>query len=301
MTALTPSHQPSRQAGLTLVELLVSMVVGLAVIGAGLSMYTSSGFASRGGSAMTQMGEDASLALGIMRNHVAMAGYSRLVRNPSSGNLVKAYSDLPVFGCRFGVDNTTRGNTLTNVDSAKQQITCDTSATTASDTLFVLYEADQDNTVPTSASNPTDCLGNSTPLIAGAVANYNIAENRFFINGDGALSCLGNGNATPQPLVDNVSQMRVWYGVAQPDPSTGQRGTVASRYLRADQVGDQANSTWQQVVSVRVCLVIRSREPVLDTAAPYIDCNGTSTPTTDRRLYRAFTTTVVLNNRISQN
>lgn len=289
--------------GLTLVELMVSMVIGLAVIGAGLAMYSTSGFAGKGSSALSQMSEDASLALSLMRNHIAMAGYSRMVLEPTSNAMVKLYTGHPVFGCRFGVDSITKDNFLssTDPDATKHQIACDNAAGTGNDTLIVLYEADQDNTVANTATTPTDCLGNGVPLVTtNPLGNYNIAENRFFISADNALSCRGNDGAVSQPLVDNVAQMQIWYGVATPSP-TGTRGTVATRYLRANQVGDMNNGNWDQVVSIRLCLVIQSRDPVLDTPAPYFNCNGVSTPTTDRRLYRAFTTTVVLNNRIFQN
>lgn len=298
MSPLTQSFRPKAQMGLTLVELMVSMVIGLAVIGAGMAMYTTSGFAGKGSSALSQMGEDATLALSLMRNHIAMAGYSRMVSDPTSNTMVKLYTGRPVFGCRFGVNSATNDNFLSSTDPATAQVTCDNGLAAGNDTLIVLYEADQDNTVATSTSAPTDCLGSGVPSVtSNPLGNYNIAENRFFINANNALSCRGNGGAPPQPLVDNVTQMQIWYGVSGTVP----RGTVATRYLRANQIGDMNNANWDQVVSVRLCLVIQSREPILDVPAPFFDCNGVSTPTTDRRLYRAFSTTVVLNNRIFPN
>ncbi|HEX5357723.1 MAG TPA: PilW family protein [Aquabacterium sp.] len=288
--------------GLTLVELMVSMVIGLAVIGAGMAMYTTSGFAGKGSSALSQMGEDATLALSLMRNHIAMAGYSRMVLDPANNTMVKLYNGHPVFGCRFGVTSDTNDNFLSSTDPASAQVSCDNGLAAGNDTLIVLYEADQDNTIANGAAAPTDCLGNGLPppITTNPLGSYSIAENRFFINANNALSCRGNSGAPPQPLVDNVAQMQILYGVATPSP-TGTRGTVATRYLRANQVGDMNSGNWDQVVSVRLCLVIQSREPVLDAPAPFFDCNGVSTPTTDRRLYRAFSTTVVLNNRIFPN
>lgn len=303
MSPLTQSFRPKAQIGLTLVELMVSMVIGLAVIGAGMAMYTTSGFAGKGSNALSQMGEDATLALSLMRNHIAMAGYSRMVLDPTNNTMVKLYNGRPVFGCRFGVTSDTNDNFLSSADPATAQVACDNGLAAGNDTLVVLYEADQDNTVATAATSPTDCLGNGLPppVTTNPLGNYDIAENRFFINANNALSCLGNGGAPPQPLVDNVTQMQIWYGVSEPPSGTVPRGTVATRYLRADQIGDMNNANWDQVVSVRLCLVIQSREPILDVPAPFFNCDGVSTPTTDRRLYRAFSTTVVLNNRIFPN
>jgi type IV pilus assembly protein PilW len=300
---MTPCRATMSQAGMTLVELMVAMVIGLTVIGAGLAMYTSSGFSARGSSALSQMSEDANLALSLMRNHIAMAGYSKLYKDAASGDMSTLYTGLPILGCRYGINSTTTGNSLFNVDTTKSStITCNSPSTAASDTLIVLYEADTDNTAPNAKSEPTDCLGNGSVQVPASATKmaYWIAENRFFIDHNGSLACQGNGNRAPQPIVDNVSQMRIWYGVANA-PSAGERDTVARRYIRADQVGDMNNAAWRDVVSVRLCMVIRSKDPVLDTSAPYIDCDGNTINTADRRVYRAFTTTVVLNNRIHQN
>jgi type IV pilus assembly protein PilW len=53
------------------------------------------------------------------------------------------------------------------------------------------------------------------------------------------------------------------------------------------------------VTSARICIVVSSDTPVLDAPAPpYLGCSGETVTPTDKRLYRAFTTTVVLQNRI---
>ena len=305
MSQSQPFIRRHAQSGLTLIELMVAMVVGLAVIGAGLAMYTTSGMANRNSSALSQISEDASLALGLMRNHIAMAGYSRMVVDPTTSLIGTAYKGLPLFGCRYGVDSSAGSSYLISATGAQNPLTCATSPTTASDALIVLYEAEPNNTWSASGTSPTDCLNQKAPLVPASTAApitsaYYIAENRFFINGS-SLSCLGNGNATPQPLVDNVTQMRVWYGVAAPQNADGTRNTVAQQYLRADQVGDLTTGKWNQVVSVRLCLVVSSKDNVLDAVTPYVDCDGNSSTPADRHLYRAFTTTVVLNNRIYQN
>ena len=58
---------------------------------------------------------------------------------------------------------------------------------------------------------------------------------------------------------------------------------------------------WAKVATVRVCLIVRSETPVAaDTdSARYYDCTGTLVTTPpDLRLRRAYTTTIVLRNRI---
>lgn len=295
-----------RQAGLTLVELLVAMVVGLSVIGAGLAMYVSSGASSSASSQITQMSEDANTALSVLRTHVAMAGYSRPIGTTSTG-LTKLYAGPAIFGCQNGLSTASKSQLM----SAGIELTCNPGAASANETLIVAYEADVNNTVPTSANTGTDCLGSEIPAQkAPTGGNYYVAENRFFLNAAGALSCQGNGSATPQPMVDNIADFSVMYGVARPDPgSPTVPGTSANRYLTATEVGTMTDANWNNVVSVRLCVIVRSEDNALDTVAPpYVDCHGnTITPSTwgssskpDKRSYRMFTSTVVLHNRAQQ-
>lgn len=300
-----------RQAGMTLVELLVAMVVGLSVIGAGLAMYVSSGSSSSASSQIAQMSEDANTALSVLRTHVAMAGYSRPIGATSTG-MTKLYGGQVIFGCQNGLSATSKSQLM----STGTELTCDAGAPSANETLIVAYEADTNNTIPTSANTGTDCLGNEIPPLNNTtVGKYYIAENRFFLSPAGALSCQGNGNkgtpgtpGNPQPLVDNIADFSVMYGVSG-DIKPGTPDTTANRYLTASEVGAMTNATWNNVVSVRLCVVVRSEENALDTVAPpYVDCHGnTVTPTTwdspakpDKRSYRLFTSTVVLHNRAQQ-
>jgi type IV pilus assembly protein PilW len=60
-----------------------------------------------------------------------------------------------------------------------------------------------------------------------------------------------------------------------------------------------AASRWNAVKTVRICVVVRSENPVLDSiaSAKYLNCEGDLVPPSDKRLRRAYTTTVVLRNK----
>lgn len=292
-----------RQTGLTLVELMVALVVGLAVIVAALSTYLSSGSSSRINSQITQMSEDANAALSLLRTHIAMAGYSHPTGLAATGELNKYYNGQAIFGCQNGLDSASSGN---YIGPSGTTLTCNSGNPSSAETLIVLYEADANNTIPTNAGAGTDCLGNTAAIMADGVTY--LAENRFFLSPSGSLSCLGNGNKASQPVVDNIADFSVLYGVADTDKSTGLPLKVAQQYLTASQVGDMSTGMWKQVVSVRICVVVRSEDDALDTPmTSYTDCHGQQqTPTTwgtpakaDRRSYRRFTSTVALKNRIS--
>ena len=143
-----------------------------------------------------------------------------------------------------------------------------------------------------------------------------LADNRFYIANQPnrspttvpSLYCKGNGNTVPQPLVENVEDMQITYGVVS-TTDTSEQSTIAG-YLTAHGVETEtslaalANSglRWGRVLSVRICIVVRSETPVAPDAdsAKYYKCDGTLDSTkTDLRLRRAYSTTVVLRNRRS--
>lgn len=287
-----PASSRLRQSGLSLIEMMIAMVIGLGVVGAGFAMFVSSGYASKGSSAITQMTEDASLTLNLLRNHIAMAGYSSPTGVDGNG-LVKRYTGAAVFGCD--------GKRI-DVDATTGEASCGTEAVDGG-SLAVMYEADASNTIPTTTApvRPTDCLGNGlADLAPGEPKPFYLAVNRFHVQNN-TLFCDGNGAGTAhQPLVDNVESIFVRYGVA--GTTTDASGAtvpmkVAQTYLSpAEMTADH----WSRVVSVRLCVVIQSREPILDAPTAYWGCDGTSQPpaANDRRLYKAFSTTIVLHNRI---
>jgi type IV pilus assembly protein PilW len=313
-----------------LIEIMVAMAIGLVVIGAVLSTYLHSRAGSRQAAAMAQVTEDASLAMGILRSHVSMAGYGQPTGSGSSFKISRL-TGAAIIGCDGGfnggmVINPTRVN-CTNGDGTP-------------DALIVRYEVDDRNGPQVADASgsmlPADCQG--TGLTKGAAPyDYFVSDSRFSIgSGTGvatALECRGSGGiantkaddpaaataifgtgATVNPsvsLVNNIQDMQILYGldkagghpVTYEDGTTGTKYKRVATYLKAATVGTPTSGNWDRVVSIRVCIVVRSEEEVLDSITPYRGCNAnTANPTEvktppDRRIYRAFTTTIVLNNR----
>jgi type IV pilus assembly protein PilW len=141
------------------------------------------------------------------------------------------------------------------------------------------------------------------PAVPTAVT-YTVADNRFYIANSVAvpapgLYCKGNGNATAQRLVENVEDLQFEYGTA---PIAATTLTVAG-YIAADAVDALSldiEERWSKVLTVRVCVVIRSEDALApDTAsARYTQCDGTlNNAPPDLRLRKAYSTTVLLRNR----
>ncbi len=149
----------------------------------------------------------------------------------------------------------------------------------ASDQITIQYRSD------------TDCLGAGTPTNAAAPR---VAVNRYHID-NGALRCEGNGNpGAPESLVDNVINMQALYGID--DDSDG----TANRYVRADQVGTGGVPGWNSVVSLRLALLVSSDSNINTTqqAGGFELLDAPAINPGDNRLYRVFTTTIPLRNRI---
>jgi type IV pilus assembly protein PilW len=111
-------------------------------------------------------------------------------------------------------------------------------------------------------------------------------------SGRSELHCASRQGAGGQPLVDNVAGMAVWYGEA----NAASPRTLA-RYVRADAVTD-----WGLVLSVRVCLLMRSSEAVLgsdEDTLTYLDCDSEQQTVADGFVRRAFFSTTTLRNKMA--
>ena len=273
-----------RQRGLSLVELMVAMTIGLFVLGALGTAYLAARASSRSGLALAQAVEDAGLALQVLRSHVAMAGYSRPVGPGPGQTLARAASTTAhwLFGCDGG---------FADLGAPIVALGCAPAGPDSTDALAVAYEADAANTLQDHAGRYYDCLGNTFDVTEDGGRSYYLSYSRFFVR-EGSLWCRGPGAAGPQVLVENVADLQFRYGVA----GAGQTRVV--RYLDATAVG--AAAAWPQVVAVQVCLVMRSTAEVLDERTPYLGCETGAEPRlpADRRLYRAFSVTIALPNRL---
>lgn len=321
-------RSPSYNRGLSLIELLVSLAIGLIVIGVGASSYIDVVSNTRSANVLGQMTEDANIALGIMRAQVVLAGYSRptgvqtvpitvnetttnetvMVRAFKGGRTAAGDANNFIYGCDGGFTS------AKTHELDISQLTCASNATLP-DAIAVVYEADTENTYPTAASLPTDCTGAAIPAQKAAdIIGLRLASNKFYLNNN-TLFCQGNGradtavsatsdaiNVDAQAIVENIYDLQILYGVAPAQtPGTVRTGNQAAvAYLTAAQLNSLTGTErWSRVVSARICVEVRSATTVSgNEQTPYVDCQGAVQNTTDGRIARTFTTTVVLHNRI---
>ncbi len=98
-------------------------------------------------------------------------------------------------------------------------------------------------------------------------------------------------DASGEPLISNVEKLVISYGI-DTDIGTGtDENKAANYYATADSVFD-----WQKVVSAKLSVVLRSDEDHLtQNKVPYT-VDGTKTTPNDHRLYKVFSTTIAFRN-----
>ncbi|MES1999425.1 MAG: PilW family protein [Pseudomonadota bacterium] len=240
-----------RQRGVTLVELMVAMTIGLIVVAAVGTIFLGSRNTYRVQDDNSRLQESGRYAVDILGRNIREAGYSAVsLTTPAATDLV--FSGTPVTGA----------------DGAAGAV----------DGVTVSYRAPQN--APTGGTR--DC-GNTVIAPGGVVTNaFTVVGNNLQCNGVVA--------------VDGVENLQILYGVD------------LNNDLSADQYV-AAPGNWNQVVSARVCVLVRSVNNSITTSAQtYQNCAGALgtasgaaavTAAADRRLRRAFTATFNLRNRTS--
>lgn len=296
------------QRGVTLIELMISITIGVVLLGAILAVFSATSSTGRQSEAATRMSEDAAVAMNYMTGYIRMAGFSLPVYNTkstpaTSGSVTIDFPDRNlmgsgIVGCDNGFSNPTVSTTLA--------LTCVSATGTAA--ISVRFQGDSSNTSPDASGNPTDCLSQGVTIMTpseaqGSPPAYKMVESRFYIktgtnSGVPELYCGGNGGASgfvAQPIMQYVEDLEFTYGVAENSTSV-----VPTRYMTAAQVlsvsPTQIDGAWSRVVSVKICIVMRSEMPDQNAPASYVDCSG-NVVASSRYLRRAFRSVVSLRNR----
>lgn len=251
----------SYQRGVSLIELLVGIAIGLLVVAvAGGALMASRGISGTVSDASV-LQQQAGFAFRVIGQQVRQAGSLYLNLDPANhtGSEVDRYA-LPVaFETRAasteaGHGFSPRDDTISGTDSS----------------LTVGYRRYSEAVFnPRNDAYPNESLSRNC---VGGPANgdtYLRVESRFTLQ-DGNLRCGGNNTATaPQPIVGNVANFRVRYLLTT---GTGD-GNPQIQYVNAATAG----SDWSRVAGVEVCLVLYGSESIdMPSGSNYTDCDGST-------------------------
>ena len=245
-----------RQRGLTLVELMVAMVIGLVIVVASTAALLAARRGFTAVDASSQLRENTRFTVDILQRIVAQAGFEDVAGGHSSTRM----SELKPAAIR-GYDNAlVRTGALPNVVNNSRTADCsviDTSCQNGSDVLMVRYWG----VSSAAASAPADgsiinCAGVEEP--SGTDRAYSIFHVKQGASGEPSLFCtyFAGGAWVDQLLVSGVEGLQVLYARDMNDDG------VADRYVHAAELEVAGNAAeteknWQSVRSVRIGLLLR--------------------------------------------
>lgn len=321
----------SPQSGLTLIELMISMTIGLVILGAVAYLYLGTRQTFRMAEGMSRIQENARYAMEILARDVRMAGYigcgnmrnvllntianpptpSLSVANAVTGNdsgsgpasidgITRPAGDTISIMGAFGGGVPLDGNLLPS--NANVQLVGNPYGFTANDVLVVTNctNADMFRATNVSASGAITTIAHSESSNTGKrIGSYGadafvfkMEQYTYFIGTNPAnLRSLYRSSLT-QGVVELVENVQDMQIRYGIDSNDD---GAADGYITASGL---TAATWEQVVSAQINLLLVSPEDGLTPSSQTYTLDGVTTTAADRRLYQVITTTIGIRNRL---
>ncbi len=282
------SFNKKQQLGLTLVELMIAMVIGLVLVGGVIQIFVANNQTYRVTENMSRVQENGRFVLDNLGKIVRLAGFQGNTEAAPDNSFPSTTFTAPepavVFAARQVISGTDGG-----VSGG--------GALDPSDVLFVRFRGADKGAM-------TDCTGTSI----GEGTAYSGVEvvNRYYLQ-NGSLTCFSSTNPVPQPLIDNVVSFQVLYGMTTDPRAVNDvlHDVQAECYISASVIGAGSDCTslrFTKVTSIRIRLLLATPADNLvpDGVSQTVnfDDDGIADTMADNRLYREVTTTIALRNKI---
>ena len=320
---------PRSQLGITLIELMIALVIGLLATGAMLKVYVDSSRLYRFNEGLARIQENGRFATEFIRRDARVAGFWGCNHGASLTNRINPEPDYPdITGTNN--DGLNEADSITFSGAGNSVATVSSDMTTPDSDIpisrtKILEEGDallisdcetadifQLTSIEGSGSNQTlihDNTGNTSEELSKAYAAgsrlYRVQKTTFciapgagstqpslrqLVNPTSVQTCQDHGDE----LVEGIENMQVWFGEDTDADSEGAGGDgTANRYAPPD----TSDLDMDRVVSVRISLLARSLNNNLTTElSPYYFVDQKIIPT-DKRLRKVFTTTITLRNK----
>ncbi|MBW8191882.1 PilW family protein [Neiella marina] len=281
-----------RQSGLSLIELMIAMLVGILMLSGILAVLSNNSVNLQLNEGLGSVQENGRFALARLTHSIRLAGSY----NPQDPALDLTGIDPTV----EQADLASNGVVFPGEYANGATIGSDDGTSDASDTLVIGLQGEQDCRA--------DNHGYGTVVVAGSTVNEQFhVINEYYLE-DETLRCRGyegrvlrgektsSTNTNAVTLVENVEDFQVLYGVAEPDANNSYTGQP-SYYLNADDAAS-AVANGGRVVAVQFALLIFSDEPLSSASSArqvkLLDA-AAYTPS-KQRVYRLFQQTVQLRN-----
>lgn len=287
MKSASRASLSGKQRGLTLLELLVSLGLGLIVVIVAATALTLGQQGYRAVDATTALRDRERFAIDLISRVIVQAGYQDFgATNVALRSTATALGNDPepdIYGWNNAVYKlpddlllSTGTKIVTNNRPGDCGSVTDTSCLNGSDVLLVRFQGVNSSSGGSTADNTMiNCAGQGEAglptgdLNERATSMFHVARGA---NGEPSLYCSyysGGAWVSPAPMIEGVESFQVLFGTdgvtaaTVPSTAAGTQDSVADRWLRADQLTVAANAAatrenWRRVRAVRVGMVLRA-------------------------------------------
>lgn len=278
-------YKPKKtQLGLSLIEMLIAMLIGIFLLAGISSSYVNSKTSSVKRNQASVLEDNGRIALETITDILEKTGYTPINAGPIPQQFITNTADVVVSTCPGGSTNV--------IDPAVLTLTTN-GVGSASDSLGVIYHGD--------AGHFSDCTGNVLPVDCRLLPPPNInalpvsarVYSSFSVdNTASTLNCSGSRSGTAVSIAEGVENIQFLYGIDTVDDGL----VKVDRYVNASEVA----GLWNSVVSVQVAILVRSIEKVRSSpvSKQYTLLDTVVTSPTDRYQREVFSTTVRLRNTL---
>ena len=265
-TRTQPARPVARQQGVTLIELMVGIAIGLMVVAVALGALMASRGITGTVSEATALQQQAAYAFRVIGQQIRQAGSIELNLNPSIVLTPASGANAAMSPVAFDAP-----------DPARKPFVRASSTINGATTPLSVTVGYQNYTEATVAASDTsmlrDCLGQNPALAAsGSLGATPVLTSKFERDTTkNELLCTGAGSSGKQALIGNVTDMQVRYVEQAP-------GTTTLKYLPSSPLP----SNWSNIYAIEVCLELTGTEQDPTSGATYKNCSGTDTSYGDR-------------------
>lgn len=245
------------QRGVSLIELMVGIAIGLLVVAVAMGALMVSRGISGTVSDASGIQQQAAHAMRSIGLQLRQAGSLRLNLDPGT----TAAADPYMVAVAFETDVAPAAHPALTSFVPKQDTISGTATPVTLKAGYSRY-TEPTFTSPTEQSQSRNCVGGPADT-----STHQRLESTFELSGT-ALRCSGNGESA-QPIVQNVANFQVRYLLQDITTSPG--------IPMIKSVDASGVVSWGQVQAVEVCLVLYGNEAIgMAAGSNYTDCDGTT-------------------------
>ncbi|GAA0410877.1 PilW family protein [Cocleimonas flava] len=265
-----------KQLGLSLIELLIAMIIGLFLLAGITSSFLSSKKSSIQRDQFSLLEDNGRIALEVMSDILEHTGYASNIGAPLLNNFITG--GITSRTCSGGEASVVNTGIFAGIETEDDDVN--------GDTIGVVYLGDDQVS--------RDCSGLPLP------ANCQISPttdpetasiyNAFYLNNDDTLMCAGSRINEAQVIAEGVENMQILYGIDANGDKT------VDRYVNATNV----NGSWSDVISVQIGVLVRALKETKDEpeSITYSLLDTAVVSPNDRYRRAVFSTTVNIRNTL---